>query len=346
MGIKNIIKRPLKRVIQTFAANFGRHTRQPAQPELLILMYHRVLPSDDPRAVIEEPGMMVTPETFQLHMSLIKPLFETMHLSQWLELKNSNKPLPDRACVISFDDGWADNHEFAYPILKELGIPATIFLVSDMIGTDNSFWPERLSRVINQIAEQPEQWGHESLSWITQLPVSYAFNKNSNTRPDQEQLSEIIAASKSLSDDEAHRRIDVIEQQLGLNHSSPQADLLSWQQVEEMCRSKIIEIGSHTCNHTRLTNDKPQDVLTHEIADSQQTLNDKTGVKTTTFCYPNGDYSDTSKALVEKYYSGAVTTKSGWNTGDSNSYLLQRVGVHEDISNDRVSFLARISGWM
>lgn len=348
--IKRLIKRPTKRLLQTFAANFGRHTRKPKQPELLILMYHRILPADDPRALIEEPGMMVTPETFRLHMSLIKPLFETIHLSQWLELKTSGKTLPERACVVSFDDGWADNHEFAFPILKEFDIPATIFLVSDMIGTNNSFWPERLSRVLNQIATQTRQWSHQSLNWITQLPVTYTFSENNTVQPDQEQLSEIIAAVKSISDDELHRRIDLIdellEQPLNFDSHTQQPDLLSWQQIEEMYQSNIIEIGSHTCNHTRLTDDKTKDVLRHEIADSKQTIFDRTGNMVTTFCYPNGDYSDAAKELVGQHYAGAVTTKSGWNTADSNTYLLQRVGVHEDISNNRISFLARLSGWM
>ena len=346
LGTQQTIKRSFKRLIQIFAANFGRHTKKPKQSELLILMYHRILPADDPRAIIEEPGMMVTPETFRLHMSLIKPLFTTMHLSQWLEMKNSGQPLPDRACAITFDDGWADNYEFAYPILKDLDIPATIFLVSDLIGTNSSFWPERLSRLLTRIAEQPTFWSDESLNWIRQFPVSYEFSENSRIAPDQEQLSEIIAAAKSLSDDEIHRRLDLIEQQLKFDTNPAQADLLNWSQVDEMCQSNIIEIGSHTCHHTRLTDDKSPDVLRHEIAGSKQTISDKTGISVNTFCYPNGDYSAAAKDLVEQHYACAVTTKNGWNTASSNPYLLQRIGLHEDISNDKTSFLSRLSGWI
>ncbi|MDT8281494.1 MAG: polysaccharide deacetylase family protein [Gammaproteobacteria bacterium] len=340
------VKHLVKRILQIFAARFGRHTRQPGQPELLLLMYHRILPADDPRALLEEPGMMVSPETFRLHMSLIKPLFKTMHLSHWLELKNSGKNLPERACAVTFDDGWVDNYEFAYPILKELGIPATIFLVSDMIGKTRTFWPERLSSLVNEISKQPEKWSHESLRWIRQLPVSYPFDENNTKRPDREQFSEIIGAAKSLSDEELNHRLDIIEDQLQLSCEQDNVALLNWQQVEEMCQSEIIEVGSHTCNHTRLTEEQQATTLAHEIADSKQVIEDRTGRAVKTFCYPNGDYSAAAKTLVEQHYIGAVTTKSGWNTATSNPYLLQRMGVHEDISSDKTSFLARISGWL
>ena len=343
---KQTLKRAIKRVLQILAAHFGRHKRKPGQPELLLLMYHRILPADDPRALLEEPGMIVSPETFRLHMSLIKPLFKTMHLSQWLELKNSGNDLPERACAVTFDDGWADNYEFAYPVLKELGIPATIFLVSNMIGKTSTFWPERLSYVVSEVSKQPEKWSHESLRWIRQLPVSYPFDENSTKRPDREQLSEIIGAAKSLSDEEINQRLDIIEAQLQLSNEQDNAALLNWQQIEEMCQSDIIEIGSHTCNHIRLTDDTPSTTLTHEIVGSKQAIEDRTGRPVKTFCYPNGDYSAAAKKLVEQHYIGAVTTKSGWNTTASNPYLLQRIGVHEDISNDRISFLARISGWL
>jgi peptidoglycan/xylan/chitin deacetylase (PgdA/CDA1 family) len=330
--------------MQSVAASLGRHTRKPKQPELLLLMYHRVLPLDDPRAQQEEPGMIVSPETFRLHMSLIKQSFETIHLSRWLELKNSNKSLPLRACAITFDDGWADNYEFAYPILQELEIPATIFLVSDMVGKNDSFWPQRLSHLLTDIAQHySEKPNNSSLDWIAMLPCSYTFSK---IEPDQEQLSEIIAAAKSFSDIEIHRRLDLIEEDLGIPAKQNKPSILNWEQVNEMCDSGLIEAGSHTCNHIRLTGDREEDQLQQEIISSKEKIETRTGREVKTFCYPNGDYSAQALSLVENNYLGAVTTENGWNTSASNSYLLHRIGVHEDITYDKTGFLARISGWL
>lgn len=340
----NLIKRIVKRSLQHIAANFGRHNGCKDKPQLAILMYHRILPKDDIRAQAEEAGMMVTPETFRLHMSIIKQSFEIIHLSQWLELKNNGKKLPLNACAVTFDDGWADNFEFAFPILQELNIPATIFLVSDMVGNNETFWPERMATLLITIANQhSEQWTQPYLRWIIKLSTSYDFTA---LAPTQDQIGEIIAATKIYGDIEIHQRLNDIEKNLNISSSDKQSHLLSWHQINTMCKDGLIEAGSHTCHHIRLTSDIEDKLLKQEITNSKNTIENQTGKTVKTFCYPNGDYCDAALSLVKQYYTGAVTTEHGWNMMDSNNHLLDRIGFHEDISYDKTSFLARLSGWL
>lgn len=288
--------------------------------------------------------MYVSPETFRLHMSLLRDYFQPIHLSHWLELKNTGKELPLRACAITFDDGWADNYEFAFPVLKEFDIPATIFLVSEMIGKNQTFWPERLARLLINIAEHhSESWAQPSLDWIKNCSTSYTF---SAALPTQDELSEIIDAAKSFSDEEINHRLDTLETTIIHASDDVLPSLLSWQQVNEMCNSGLVEAGSHTCHHIRLTDNIDNSRLTHEIISSKKTIEDNIGHEVKTFCYPNGNHSEHALSLVRQHYIGAVTTQSGWNTSVSDNHLLNRIGVHEDISNDRTSFLSRLSGWL
>lgn len=339
----NPIKGLIKRGLQSFAATFGRHTRSNDQPQLLVLMYHRILPANDERSLAEEPGMLVTPETFESHIKILQQYFELMPLSEWIEKKSNGDKLPSKACAITFDDGWADNYEFAYPILKDLNVPATIFLVSDMIDGLKKFWPERLAHIITQISKQPGSWSNSSLDWLKQATTSYTF---SHVMPTQEQLSQLIAHTKTLSDEEAHARLNKIESDTGINSTTEHASLLNWKQIYEMSASGLIEVGSHTCNHIRLNNEISNNQLSHEILDSKKHIEEQTKTKVQLFCFPNGDYSPAALALVKENYKGGVSTNSGWNSSSTDSHLLNRIGIHEDITKDRTAFLARISGWL
>lgn len=341
---KQTIKSTLKRGMQHLAARLGPHTRAQKPPQLAILMYHRILPHNDDRAMLEEPGMQVTPKTFRRHLEFAAEYFEFVKLSEWLENRQTGRPLPPRACAITFDDGWADNYEFAFPIMRDLNVPGTIFLVSGMIGTQQKFWPERLSLAVNIIARQHvEKWSNPTLNWLRQAATDYSFD---NSPPSIEQLSQLIAHAKQFTDKEVHDRLDKIESELGLSLPKNPASLLDWQQVEEMTASGLLEMGSHTCHHTRLNELTPAHILEHEIIASKQTIEKQIGQPVKIFCFPNGDYSPAALALVKKHYSGAVTTANGWNNGNRDPHLLQRIGIHEDIAADRTAFLSRISGWL
>ena len=74
-------------------------------------------------------------------------------------------------------DGWTDNFEFAFPILQESNVPATIFLVSDMVGENEVFWPERLTRLINAISSHyPQYWSHPELKWLQEGSITASMN--------------------------------------------------------------------------------------------------------------------------------------------------------------------------
>jgi len=340
----DLVKRIIKRGMQHVIARVGPHTRSTGSPRLLVLMYHRILPAEDPRTRLEEPGMVVTPESFREHLVTVNKYFETVKLSDWLERRDRGQPLPNKACAISFDDGWADNYEFAYPVLRDTATPATVFLVSDMIGTRDRFWPERLARLLETIASHHrELWSKPELAWLRNAETGYVFG---DKPPVPEELTEIIAVAKNLSDDIVHKRLDAIEMMVGKSANGAPASLLGWEQVREMLASGLIEAGSHTRHHVRLNEDTPQDLMEQEIIASKQIIDQQTGETVKIFCFPNGDYTTTALALVREHYIGAVTTQAGWNTADTESHLLSRIGIHNDISRDRTAFLARLSGWI
>ncbi len=98
-----------------------------------ILMYHALAYPGE-----RESTYVMLPERFERQMAWLRDSkYRVLSLGEFLDYRHSHRLPPARSVVITFDDGYADNHEFALPILKRYGFPATIFLVSQAVGTTN-----------------------------------------------------------------------------------------------------------------------------------------------------------------------------------------------------------------
>lgn len=111
-------------------------TQQPVEKKdvkVPILLYHHV--TNEPFNGNEIS--MISPYDFRLHMTAIKVNYTPISLRQYYEYVNctdASVTIPDDPIIVTFDDGYLSNYELAFPILKELEIPATIFVVTDTVG--------------------------------------------------------------------------------------------------------------------------------------------------------------------------------------------------------------------
>jgi peptidoglycan/xylan/chitin deacetylase (PgdA/CDA1 family) len=98
---------------------------------LPILAYHRIA-EDGPASLAR---YRVTPEAFEAQLRYLRDTgFRGITLDEWRVAMESYSPLPGRAVMIAFDDGYLDFHTHAWPLLRRYGFPAAVFLVSDHIG--------------------------------------------------------------------------------------------------------------------------------------------------------------------------------------------------------------------
>lgn len=330
------IKRAAKTSAQFIAARMGPHRRGSGPSRLWVLMYHRILPEHDIRHGDEEPGMIVTPDSFRQQLRILKRRFTLLPLSEWTQRQAAGKPLPERACAVTFDDGWRDNFEYAFPILQSEQVPATIFAVSHMIGTKQRFWPNRLAHLLRAHDRESLRDFH----WLQQLPGYRVSGPHS-----REEIAAAIKACKQFSDAYLQEQLTRMEQRLGLAEAGESA-LMDWPQLAAMQASGLVEIGSHTCHHRRLLDDMPGAELEREIVDSRKRLEQQLGKPVTLFCYPNGDSSALAMKLVREHYRAAVTTQRGINLPDTPAQALLRIGIHNDVSDTPTRFEARLSGWL
>ena len=335
------IKPLLKRSAQIAAAGLGRHRWPSRGGDLLVVTYHRILPPEDPRYAEEQPGMVVHPNTFRMHLQVLKEFFEPVSLTDWLDRAASGRPLPRRACALTLDDGWRDNYEYAYPQLRDEQFPATIFLVSDYIDTYRTYWPERLARLVHALAARdlaPADASPE-LSWLEEIGVT---RSRLPALTDREQLDSVIVAAKRYSDAELNDRLDAAFAALALQEE--RRDILRWDDVREMHASGLVDFGSHTRAHIRLRPGLDSDQALEQIRGSREAIEARLEAPAKLFCYPNGDMSEEAERFVRKHYDGACTTQAGWNRAPSDPYRLKRIGLHQDMSADSTALLARVSG--
>lgn len=333
----NVFKGLLRRIRDVAAASalpfvFARR----ASPSLTILMYHRVLPAGHPDLKTLQPGMYVTPETLDMHVRMLKKHgFEIVHLDEWVKGWVDGKPLPARAAAITFDDGWRDNYEHAFPVLRQANAPAMIFLVSDMVGTKGQFWPELLVRWLmsgRAVADRVPEWLLQEMAEVTgnqELPLRL------------EQANEVVERCKRHPDDEMNRLCSGLEE-LPDYSGLLQRQILDWDEIRELKSSGLVRFGSHTRTHKRLRSIANARLLVDEICGSKESLEQALDLPVGIFCYPNGEYSDAALHVVRGTYSAAVTTRRGICRPGSDRNLLPRVGMHEDSSRTARAFLARI----
>lgn len=338
------IKASAKKLLNLSAAKMGRHRWPFMKNQLLILGYHRILPPTHPEFTTMQPGMVVDPEVLRMHVRVLKKYFDIIDLNEWVERVRSGEPLPKKACALTFDDGWVDNYTYAFPVLKEEGVPATIFLVTSMIGTTNKFWPERVTDVLIFLKEKGvSKIEFEQQKWLTDFGLTEKAIENLNI----EVINEFINRLKVLSDNEIHHLIDTFN--MTFKHPGSMLELpqvLNMMQINEMMDSDLVKFASHTQQHLRLTKKCTTKMLEDEVVKSRLVLESMLNNKVTGLCYPNGDFDERSLLCARGVYDYACTTKKGWNNLNSDMLLLNRILIHNDVSDTPVKFEARISGFL
>jgi peptidoglycan/xylan/chitin deacetylase (PgdA/CDA1 family) len=132
---KEALKRALYHVI-AYTTHFSGVQRlrgsQDAQRPLRVLMYHKI--NDRRDSILSVPSRL-----FDEQMSYLKARYNVVSPDDVLADLSGGEPLPPRAAMLTFDDGYADVFEQAYPILERYGLPAALFLATDFIDQDVPF---------------------------------------------------------------------------------------------------------------------------------------------------------------------------------------------------------------
>lgn len=294
------------------------------QKDLRILAYHRIMPVPDPQQYEFDMELVsTTPEEFREQMTLVRERYRPMRLSDVAAAINAGHPLPPDAVVITFDDGYDDNYRIAYPILKELGVPATFFISTGHIDSGRPYAYDWLVHMI-LLTDAPR----------LELPELGMDVPMPPTRDERRALAgQVLDNMKEISALAQAAMIRRLEEQWQMpsEHARP-ADCrpMNWDQVREM-RAAGLEIGSHGVNHWMLSK-LPREELEREVFDSRNALVRELGPMPLLMSYPVGSNRAFDRQVIEVTRDAGFDLACSYISGTNprpadNRYSLYRIAV-------------------
>ena len=295
-------------------------------------------------------------EQFERVLRVLQPYYEFVTLSEAARMLRGELPIRPHCMALTFDDGYRNNFTHALPVLERLGIPATFFICTGMIGTRRGFWVDRLDYAIQHMPprERIVPVGSESVVLCYEnreaLAASYlklrlALKQSAGTGFD-ELVDELACEFEQEAGTSLDDVIDV----------DPWASCMSWDEVES-ARRRGIEIGSHTIDHVRLTHVDANSVW-NQLAGSRAEIERQLSVECMSVAYPNGDYTvSVAHIACRAGYLCAVTTETGVNRIGDNMLALRRIdfptvqnsdhilGLVSGLQSAVAQLLSRRTGW-
>lgn len=275
----------IKNRISVLRKNIKRNITNPKQGEVWCL--HRVTPNRS--AFLSNRELEITPDFLEHLITQKKQAgFRFVPLEK---IVFGNSYFNRKQIHISFDDGFKDVYEYAFPILVREQIPFTIFLTTGM----------------------PEGMAH---LWWLQLEE---LAKNAD---DFEILMrEIYDSGKNMSQYFCEKFGVQSDNSLTRQYS------LSWTQIKEMFASGLCTIGSHTHSHSALTRIGEDNIIS-ELETSKRIIENKLSITPTYFSYPHSMENATIQKCVKRAgFSHAFTVSGGGIRTNHNPYCLNRINI-------------------
>jgi peptidoglycan/xylan/chitin deacetylase (PgdA/CDA1 family) len=287
-----------------------------------ILMYHTFPPD---RSMLEE------------QCEYLRQHYHVISMSELSKALRGNGALPKWSVVITVDDGHRDFFTNAYPVFAQYRFPTTLYLVTGPLDTRSWLWFDRvayaflaspLEKVNLPNPESPEDscdlvdLGLEDrrMALATRYMVWVTILQN-RTRCEYLKLLERVL------------QVDVPE-------TPPERyALLTWEEIKQMARNKLVEFGAHTVTHPILTRVEQQGELLKEIVISKNRIESELNVPAMHFAYPSGRPQDLSPEIVaivrNAGFATSVTTTGGRVLAGDDPFLLKRISFCVDMHSYR-----------
>lgn len=303
------------------------------QHNVMAITYHRV--NADHTDASAFSGIPVS--QFRAQMEWLKQNCEPIWPEQIFDatLKKSRvRP----AVLVTFDDGYRDFHDRAYPILRDLEIPSVVFLTTGLVDDGGLIWTESIHRAVmltaHELAKLPGESRHGPVYPLRTLSEKLTF------------VRDVKAYLKGVANDVRKTMIENVCNDLGVPDPTLGLDrqMLSWDEVRATLPGT--RFGGHSHTHPIMSKISPAE-MRREVELCRNRILEETGIAPSTFAYPNGraiDFNETTKNVLREYgFTLAFSTIQGAITVSADPLAMPRQHTGADTVGGFAALLARPS---
>jgi len=300
--------------------------RLQSQGAVSILRYHAIVSPE--HNFYASPSICLREDLFEAQVRFLSQHYNVIDLDQVADALENKRPFPERAIVLTFDDGYQDNYP-AHQILKQYGVTGTFYIAAGCVGEGEPLWLFEVIYLIQKTKKTVFSLEVDGQSQTFSLKT--AAEKLNAAR----KITALIK-SNNLAVREAIRKTmrSTLHDVADLDEKSKKV-MLSWDQVREM-HANGMTIASHTMTHINLPNANPEDAQ-NEIIDCKSLLEQQLGALVNHFSYPNGGnydyYNDRIKKMViDANYRTSTTSNNGIVRPNADSFELRRIRVTDHLA--------------
>ena len=278
----------------------------------LVLGYHMVVDNIAAHEGTTIPASLISRRMLERQLDWIGRRFRFVSLDELSPRLECGEPFDEPVAAITFDDGYRDVYEHAFPLLQRKGIPSAVFVVTDLIGTSRLQVYDKLYLLLARAFSTWRSVSRELARVLHTLGISLPAHEMDGVNQMRHLARDPYTAMRvlftALPQAELCRVIEALEAEVEIDESAlTELHACSWDMLAEMRRAGVT-IGSHSQTHALLPNEDWLTVL-DETVGSRQVLESKLGITINHFAYPNGSFNAAAvRAVAASGYRLAYTT--------------------------------------
>lgn len=258
-----------------------------------VLLYHRVI------ALETDPQLLaVDPDHFDEHLGLLKKKYRVLTVDEFDRHLIGQMKFPKNSVLLTFDDGYADNHQIARPILEKHGLQALFYISSGYMGAEREYWWDELERLLLLNKQLPRELNYAK----GRIRMSWRSEKKLDARVIGMEYERMLAIMRSVPSADRDIALDELAEQLNASPTRKTHLPMSVEELRGFAASPSVVIGAHTAYHPSLAAQSEEEQR-QEIFNSKRELEQMIGKEVPYFSFPFGtpvDFNETTLKLVQE----------------------------------------------